>query len=339
MSASSAKNRQVRLAARPHGEPAPADWSVSTEPVPEPGEGELVVRVSHISIDPTIRGWMNDGKGYMAPVNIGDVMRALGAGTVIASRHSVFSPGQHVTGMFGVQEYALSDGDGVVGVDIDEAPLSTHLHALGMTGMTAYFGLFDIGRAEPGDTVLVSGAAGAVGSMVGQLAQIHKCRVVGIAGGPAKCSWLTDELGFDAAVDYRDGEFSRTLRAATPEGVDVYFDNVGGEVLDAGLARLRRGARVVLSGAISQYNNPDGRPAGPRNYLNLIFQRARMEGFVVLDHADRYGEAVRRIAEWLRSGELQSQEDVVVGGVDDFPATLMRLFRGENMGKVVLELT
>lgn len=339
MSASSAENRQVRLAARPHGEPTPTDWRLSTGPVPEAGDGEFVVRVSHISIDPTIRGWMNGGKGYMAPVGIGDVMRALGAGTVIASRHSGFSPGQYVTGMFGVQEYALSDGDGVVEVDIATAPLSTHLHALGMTGMTAYFGLFDIGSADPGDTVLVSGAAGAVGSMVGQLAKIHKCRAVGIAGGPSKCSWLTDELGFDAAVDYRDVDFSRALRAATPDGVDVYFDNVGGEVLDAGLARLRRGARVVLSGAISQYNNADGRPAGPRNYLNLIFQRARMEGFVVLDYADRYGEAATRISDWLRSGELQSQEDVVIGRVDDFPATLMRLFRGENLGKTVLELT
>jgi NADPH-dependent curcumin reductase CurA len=221
-------------------------------------------------------------------------------------------------------------------VDPSAVPLTTYLSALGMTGMTAYFGLFDVGALKEGETVLVSGAAGAVGSMVGQLAKIKGCTVIGIAGGPEKCATLTEELGFDAAVDYRAGSLSRTLREKAPDGVDVFFDNVGGEVLDAGLGRLTRGARVVICGAISQYNS--GQPYGPKNYLSLLVNRARMEGFVVFDYASRYAEAGAEIAGWLRAGRLRSKEHVVTGSVADFPATLLKLFHGENLGKLVLRI-
>ncbi|MBO0873450.1 MAG: NADP-dependent oxidoreductase [Pseudonocardia sp.] len=333
-------NHQVRLAARPNGEPTPEVWAHTEEPVGEPGDGQLLVRVTHISLDPAMRGWMDDRPSYIPPVGLNAVMRALGAGEVIASRHPRFAVGDHVSGLFGVQEYALSDGEGVITVDPSAAPMSTYLAALGMTGMTAYFGLFEVGALAEGDTVLVSGAAGAVGTMVGQLAKIKGCRVVGIAGGAAKCALLTGELGFDAALDYREEGLARRLREHTPDGVQVFFDNVGGAILDAGLTRLARGARVVICGAISQYNNRSdgGQVAGPSNYLSLLVNRARMEGFLVFDYADRYPEAAAEIAGWLRDGRLRSKEDVAVGSVRDFPATLLRLFRGENVGKLVLQI-
>jgi len=330
-------NHQVRLAARPAGLPTPEVWEHTTEPVPEPADGRFVVRITHLSLDPAMRGWMNAGRSYVPPVGIGEVMRALGAGEVVASRHPDFPRGAHVTGIFGVQEYAESDGTGVLAVDPSVVPLPTYLAVLGMTGMTAYFGLFDVGAPGEGETVVVSGAAGAVGSVVGQLAKIKGCRVVGIAGGPEKCAWIVDELGFDAAIDYRTEDVGRALRTHAPDGVDVYFDNVGGDVLDAALARLRRGARVVICGAISTYNATE-RPAGPANYMSLLVNRARMEGFVVFDYADRYGEAAAELGSWLREGKLRSREDVVRGGVADFPDTLLRLFRGENTGKLILQI-
>ncbi|HWN32271.1 MAG TPA: NADP-dependent oxidoreductase [Pseudonocardia sp.] len=331
-----ATNHQVRLAARPTGEPAPSDWAHTEEPVPSAAEGEILVRITHLSLDPAMRAWLDDRPSYIPPVGLNEVMRALGAAEVMESRHPGFAPGDHVTGVFGVQEYAVSDGRGVLKVDPSAVPITTYLSALGMTGMTAYFGLFDVGALKDGETVLVSGAAGAVGSMVGQLAKIKGCTVVGIAGGPEKCAMLTEELGFDAAVDYRDGSLSRKLRDAVPNGVDVFFDNVGGDVLDAGLGRLARGARVVICGAISQYNI--GLAAGPKNYLSLLVNRARMEGFVVFDYAPRYAEAGAEIAGWLNAGQLRSKEDVVAGSVADFPATLLKLFHGENVGKLVLQL-
>jgi NADPH-dependent curcumin reductase len=331
-------NHQVRLAARPAGEIRPGDWAHTEDPVPEPEDGQLVVRVSHISLDPAMRGWLNDAPSYIPPVGLNEVMRALAGGEVVVSRHPDLPVGTRVTGLFGVQEYAVSDGSGVLAVDTGVTGMPTYLAALGMTGMTAYFGLFDVGALADGETVLVSGAAGAVGSMVGQLARLRGCRVIGIAGGPEKCRWLTETLGFDAALDYRESGLGRALHGAAPDGVDVFFDNVGGPVLDAGLARLRRNGRVVICGAISQYNNT-GKPAGPANYMNLLIQRGRMEGFVVFDYADRYAEAAARIAGWLRDGSLRSEEDVVDGTVADFPETLQRLFRGENRGKLVLHLT
>ncbi|MEU3917617.1 NADP-dependent oxidoreductase [Streptomyces sp. NPDC029004] len=330
-------NRQLRLAARPVGEPRSTDWQHVEEPVAEPGDGEFLVQVLYLSIDPAMRGWMNAGKSYIRPVEIGEVMRAGAVGRVIASRHPEFSVGDHVSGSFGVQEYCVSDGRGVTKVDPAMAPLPVYLGTLGMSGMTAYFGLLDIGRPEPGQTVVVSGAAGAVGNVVGQVAKILGCRVIGIAGGERKCRSLVEEFGFDAAIDYQTEDVRKALREHAPDGVDIYFDNVGGDILDAVLTRLARGARIVICGAISQYNNTEP-VKGPSNYMSLLVNRASMTGMVVFDYADRYGEGVAQLAEWLADGRLVSREDVVSGGVETFPETLMRLFRGENLGKLVLQI-
>ncbi|WP_226352717.1 NADP-dependent oxidoreductase [Pseudonocardia sp. ICBG601] len=331
-------NHQVRLAARPQGTPGPEVWEHTTEPVPEPGEGRIVVRVSHISLDPAMRGWMNEGRSYAPPVGIGEVMRALGLGEVVASKNPDFAVGDTVTGVLGVQEYVESDGRGLQKVSpTADVPPERYLALLGMTGMTAYFGLFDVGALKEGETVVVSGAAGAVGSVVGQLAKVKGARVIGIAGGPEKCAWITDELGFDAAIDYRSENVSQRLKELAPDGVDVYFDNVGGEILDAVLGRLAMHARVVLCGAISQYN-AEGGMTGPKNYMNLLVSRARMEGFLVGDYVPRWGEAGKELAGWLAEGRLHSREDVVDGTVDDFPEVFLKLFRGENTGKLVLRL-
>ena len=329
-------NRQFRLAARPVGLPKGSDWSLVEEPVREPGEGEFLIRIEYISLDPAMRGWMNDGKSYVPPVAIGEVMRAGGAGEVVASNHPGFPVGSKVSGLFGVQQYAMSNGKGVQRVDTALAPLPTYLGVLGMTGMTAYFGLLDVGAAKTGDTVVVSGAAGAVGMVVGQVAKILGCRVVGIAGGAEKCRWLVDELGFDAAIDYKYADLRKALREHCPQGIDVYFDNVGGEILDLALAQLAMHARVVVCGAISQYNATDG-VKGPANYLSLLVNRARMQGMVVFDYAARYGEAAREMGAWLADGRLKSREDIVEG-FDTFPDALLRLFRGENTGKLLLKV-
>jgi NADPH-dependent curcumin reductase CurA len=267
-------------------------------------------------------------------VGIGDVMRALAAGRVVESRHPDYEVGEHVTGVLGVQEYALSNGEGLTKVDPEIVPLPVYLSALGMPGMTAYFGLLDIGRPAPDETVVVSGAAGAVGQMVGQIAKIKGCRAVGIAGGPEKCRYVVDDLGFDAAIDYKSEDVGEALAEHCGEGIDVYFDNVGGEILDAALARLARRARVVICGAISQYNATDG-VRGPANYLSLLVNHASMTGFVVSDYLDRWAEAGKEMAGWLAAGKLKSREDVVEG-FETFPDTLLRLFRGENTGKLVL---
>jgi NADPH-dependent curcumin reductase CurA len=270
-------------------------------------------------------------------VEIGEVMRAAGIGRVVDSRHPDYEVGEHVYGVFGVQRYAVSDGGGVTRVDTTLAPAPVHLGVLGLSGLTAYFGLLDVGRPEPGQTVVVSGAGGSVGSIAGQIARINGCRAIGIAGGAEKCRWLVEELGFDAAIDYKAGELRSQLKESAPDGVDVFFDNVGGEVLEQVLRRLARGARVVISGAVSQYNATEP-PPGPSNYMQLLVARASMTGFVIFDYADRFGEAAAQLAAWLRSGELRSREDVVEGDIEDFPEVLLRLFRGENTGKLVLAL-
>ncbi len=330
-------NHQVRLAARPSGLPRPSDWDMVEEPVPTPGAGEFVVAISYLSLDPAMRGWMNAGASYIEPVEIGDVMRAGAVGRVIASEHPGFAVGEHVYGAFGVQEYALSDGAGALKIDPQLAPLPTYLGTLGMTGMTAYFGLLDVGKLSEGDTVVVSGAAGAVGNAAGQIAKIKGARVVGIAGGEEKCRWLVEDLGFDAAIDYKAEDVRRALREAAPEGVDVYFDNVGGDILDAVLTRLARGARIVICGAVSQYNATDG-VQGPANYLSLLVARASMTGMVVFDYASRFGAAAAEIAGWMGEGRLISRDDIVDGGVGAFPETLLKLFAGENIGKLVLRV-
>ena len=331
-------NGQWRLAARPVGLPKSSDWEYVEEPVAELADGQFLVALEYLSLDPAMRGWMNEGRSYVPPVGIGEVMRAGGIGRVVESRHPDYAAGERVFGVFGVQRYAISDGGGVTRVDTSLAPAPVHLGVLGMTGLTAYFGLLDIGRPEPGQTVVVSGAAGAVGSVAGQIARIKGCRAIGIAGGPDKCAWLTEELGFDAAIDYKRGDMRAQLREHTPDGVDVYFDNVGGEILDEVLRRLARGARVVLCGAISQYN-AEQPPRGPANYMQLLVMRASMTGFLVFDFAKRYPEGVAQLAQWLRAGELRSREDVVSGGLDRFPEVFLMLFRGENTGKLVLKLT
>jgi NADPH-dependent curcumin reductase CurA len=331
-------NRQIRLAARPQGAIKPTDWEHADAPLPEPGDGQFAGVTRLISLDPAMRGWLNDVRSYIPPVGIGEVMRAGSIVEVTASNHPGFAVGDHVLGTFGVQSHVVSDGRGALRVDPDAAPLPTYLGALGMPGMTAYFGLLDVGALKgKGETVLVSGAAGAVGTMVGQIAKVKGARVVGIAGGSEKCAMLVDELGFDAAIDYRGDDLKGALRAATPDRVDVYFDNVGGDILDLALTRLNTKARVVICGAISQYNNTSA-VKGPSNYLSLLVSRARMEGFVVFDYARQYGEAAAAIAGWIGEGRITTKEHVVSGGIDDFPDTLQMLFRGENVGKLVLEV-
>jgi NADPH-dependent curcumin reductase len=333
---SDAINHQVRLAARPVGLPKRSDWQFTETPMPKPGDREVLVRTLYLSLDPAMRGWMNEGRSYIPPVGIGEVMRAGGIGRVVASNHPDFAVGDHVNGTLGVQDYAVLEGGRLTKVEPKLAPLPVFLNTLGMPGMTAYFGLLDVGQPKPGDTVVVSGAAGAVGASVGQIAKIKGCRAVGIAGGAAKCRYLVDELGFDAAIDYKAEDVREGLRTHCPKGVNVYFDNVGGDILDIVLTRLTLHARVVICGAISQYNNTTPVKA-PSNYLSLLVNRARMEGMVVFDYADRFPQARRDIAAWIAAGKLKSREDVVEG-LQTFPETLLKLFNGENFGKLVLKV-
>ncbi|HWZ45646.1 MAG TPA: NADP-dependent oxidoreductase [Candidatus Saccharimonadales bacterium] len=329
-------NHQFRLATRPVGLAKRSDWNYVEEPVGDPGPGQILIKVLYISLDPAMRGWMNDGKSYVPPVGLGEVMRAGAVGRVIASQNPGFALGDHVVGMFGVQEYALSDGQGLNKVDPKLAPLPVYLGTLGMPGMTAYFGLLDVSALKAGDTVVVSGAAGAVGMPAGQIAKIKGCRVVGIAGGPEKCQYVVKELGFDACIDYKAEDVKVALRQHCPKGVDVYFDNVGGDILDSVLTQINRGARIAICGAISQYNTTTG-VKGPSNYLSLLVNRARMEGFVVFDYAARFGAAAREMAGWMAQGKLKSREDVVPG-LETFPETFLKLFKGENFGKLVIKV-
>jgi NADPH-dependent curcumin reductase CurA len=329
-------NHRFTLASRPVGMPKRTDWSYEESAVSELQEGELLIRVLFISLDPAMRGWMNQSKSYVPPVGIGEVMRALALGQVIASRNPLFAVGKHVSGSFGVQEYFISEGKGLIEVDPRVAPLPTFLNVLGMTGMTAYFGLLATGQPQPGDTVVVSAAAGAVGSVVGQIAKIKGCRAVGIAGGADKCRYLVTDLGFDAAVDYKSEDVAAALRKSCPQAINIYFDNVGGDILEAALANLARGARVVICGAISQYNNT-GPMQGPRNYMSLLVHRATMKGMLVFDYADRYAQAAQEMGGWMRAGKLKSREDIVEG-LETFPDTFLKLFRGENQGKLILKV-
>ena len=334
-------NHQVRLAARPVGLPKPADWLHSREPARRPADGEIQIKVLYLSIDPAMRGWMNEGKSYIPPVKIGEVMRAGGVGQVVASNSPLFAVGDHVSAMTGAQEYWTGRADdtsaGLMRIDPHLAPLPVWLNALGMPGMTGYFGLTEIGRPQPGETVVVSGASGAVGQTVGQVARHLGCRAVGIAGGREKCDFVVNQLGFDACIDYKSGSLRDGLKTHCPNGVDVYFDNVGGEILDTVLTRINLKARIVICGAISQYNNTVP-VRGPSNYLSLLVNRARMEGMVVFDFADRYPEAVQVIGQWILAGSLKTREDVVVG-LEQFADALLMLFEGKNFGKLVLQVS
>jgi NADPH-dependent curcumin reductase CurA len=331
-------NHKFLLAARPVGMPKRSDWTYAEEPLAEPKEGELLVQVLYISLDPAMRGWMNDARSYTPPVGIGELMRALGVGVVTASRNPRFAVGDQVSGVFGVQEYAVTDGRGVTKIDARIVPLPKYLSVLGMPGMTAYFGLLDTGQPKPGEMVVVSAAAGAVGALVGQIAKIKNCHVVGIAGGAEKCRYIVQELGFDAAIDYKSTseDVKQSLRKHCPEGIDVYFDNVGGAILDAALANLARGARIVICGAISQYNNI-GPVTGPSNYMSLLVNRATMKGMMVFDYADRYPQAGAEMGGWMAAGKLKSREDIVEG-LATFPETLLKLFKSENSGKLILKV-
>jgi NADPH-dependent curcumin reductase CurA len=329
-------NRQFRLRRRPVGRPSRNDFELCTTGIEPPAAGQILVRVHYLSLDPGMRGWMDEGRSYMPPVAIGEVMRAFGIGTVLASRSELFAPGEVAVGLTGVQDFSVADAVNFSRIDPALAPLPRFLGALGLSGMTAYFGLLDIGQPRSGDCLVVSAAAGAVGALVGQIGRIHGCRVVGIAGGQRKCRYLRDELGFDVAIDYRAEDVGQALQAACPAGVDIYFDNVGGEILDQVLARLAPQARVVICGAISQYNRA-GRVQGPANYLSLLVRRARMQGFLVFDYAPRYSEASAALAGWLSSGALKADEDVD-RGLETFPEALGKLFTGEHLGKLVLEV-
>ncbi|CAK14378.1 NADP-dependent oxidoreductase [Pseudomonas entomophila] len=332
----STRNRRFLLAKRPVGAVRREDFTYEEVATEQPAEGEVLVKNLYLSLDPAMRGWMNEGKSYIAPVALGQVMRALGVGEVIASRHPEFKVGDHVNGALGVQDYYTGAPQGLYKIDPRLAPLPRYLSALGMTGMTAYFALLDVGQPKAGETVVISGAAGAVGSIAGQIAKLKGCRVIGIAGGAQKCQYLKDELGFDGVIDYKAEDVLAGLKRECPGGVDVYFDNVGGDILDAVLSRLNFKARVVICGAISQYNNKEA-VKGPANYLSLLVNRARMEGFVVMDYVKEYGKAAQEMAGWLANGKVKSKEDVVEG-LETFPETLLKLFSGENFGKLVLKV-
>jgi NADPH-dependent curcumin reductase CurA len=329
-------NKQWLLAERPVGEPNDATFSFKETELPELKDDEVKVKIEYISLDPAMRGWMNDAKSYIEPVAIGDVMRAGTVGVITESKNSDFAVGEHVYGHLGVQSYAIVNPKGLHKVDPSLAPLPRYLGVLGMPGMTGYFGLLKTGEPKAGETVVISGAAGAVGGVVGQIAKIKGCRVVGIAGGQEKCDFLINELGFDAAIDYKNTSVRKGLKETCPDGVDVFFDNVGGDILDDVLTRINFKARIVVCGAISQYNNTTP-VKGPSNYLSLLVNRAKMEGIVVFDNAKDYGKAAKEMAEWINEGKLVAKEHVVEG-IEKFPDTLMMLFRGQNFGKLVLKV-
>lgn len=338
----SATNRCVVLCKRPAPGPvAESAWAVEKRPVEAPGDGEVLVEVAYIDVQPAMRSWLNENPPYTRRIEEGEVMRAQGVGKIVASRHPEYAVGEHVHGTLGVQAFCVirpgpEPGRQLTRLNLALAPLHQHLSALGSSGMTAYFGLLDVGLLKRSDTVVISSAAGAVGSVAGQIAKLHGCRVVGIAGGPDKCRYLVEELGFDAAVDYKVENPFEGLAAHCPEGIDLYFDNVGGELLDLALLLLRKRARVVISGMLSQYIATT--PAtGPKFYGMLLLRHARMEGFLAADYSERYPEARERIADWMRDGSIRSREHIVEG-IEAFPQTFPMLFDGRSFGKLLIRV-
>lgn len=329
-------NRQWLLAARPHGMVKPSDFEYRESPVPEPGDGEVLIRTLYLSFDPAMRGWMEDRPSYLPPVQIGEPMRAGAVGQVVKSNHPDFAPGDFVQGLLGWQDYACPRAAAGVTKIPEGTPLTWPLGVLGITGLTAYFGLLDLGEPKAGDTVVVSGAAGATGSVAGQIAKIHGCRVIGIAGGPEKCAWLTDEAHFDEAIDYKNEDVAARLAALCPDSINVFFDNVGGPILEAALDQMAQRGRVVLCGGISGYNE-ETPPPGPRNYMNLVLRRCRMEGFIVIDYVARFAEGAKDLAGWVAEGRITHAEDVQEG-FEKAPDCLLRLYRGDNRGKQLLKL-
>ncbi|WP_228851510.1 NADP-dependent oxidoreductase [Aegicerativicinus sediminis] len=330
-------NQQWILAKRPIGFPEIDTWEVKNSEIPKPSSGEMLLKHLYVSIDPAMRGWMNKGKSYIEPIEIGAVMRA----GVIAEVMEVgdgapFQKGDILTGWNGVQQYSITNGKGWQKIPSSQLPLPYYLGALGMTGLTAYFGLLEVGKAKEGDVVLVSAAAGAVGSVVCQIAKIKGCKVIGIAGGKAKCDYLINELNIDKALDYKAENFLRELRVSCADGIDVYFDNVGGEILDAALTLLKRHARIVICGAISQYNN-DKKIKGPNNYMSLLVNRATMQGMVVFDYKEKYPSALSEMGKWVKEGKLKS-EFTIIEGIENFYKAFKTLFSGEKQGKLVLKV-
>jgi hypothetical protein len=326
-----APSREIHLAARPHGVPQPTDFDLVDVDVPDPDDGQVLIRNAYVSVDPYMRGRMNDAKSYVPPFALGEALTGGAVGQVVASRNGRVEEGSWVVHNLGWRELALSDGTGLLGVDPAVASVSTALGVLGMPGLTAYVGLLDVGRAQEGETVFVSGAAGAVGSVVGQIARLKGCRVIGSAGSAEKVAWLR-ELGFDEAFDYREV----TAREALKEGIDLYFDNVGGPTLEAALAALRMRGRVVACGAISQYNATE-LPSGPRNLFLVVTKRLRIEGFIVSDHFDRMPAFLGEVAPWVRDGSVRYRE-TVVDGIENAPAAFIGLLAGENIGKMLVRV-
>jgi NADPH-dependent curcumin reductase CurA len=330
-------NRQYFLASRPAGLPDSNDVQVRDAPVPEPAAGEVVLRNLYISLDPAIRGWMGDAPNYIEPIRLGDAVRSTVIGRVVRSNSPDYPPGDVAMTMGGWERYTTVQAATLNRLDEHAGiPLSAFLGVLGPTGLTAYFGLLEVGKPKSGETVLVSAAAGAVGSIVGQIARMQGCRVVGMAGSDDKCRWLQDELGFDAVINYKTcGDLVSAIRTACPSGVDVYFDNVGGEILDAALLCLNKFARVAVCGWISTYNVPNA--PGPVNLWQLVAESVTVQGFTVLDYIDRFAEGVGQLAQWLMAGELKHREEVV-DGLDNILPTFLRLFDGSNQGKLVIRL-
>jgi NADPH-dependent curcumin reductase CurA len=333
---SSDVNRQVRLARRPTGLVEPEDFELVTEPLPELADGEALMRVIYLGMDATVRTWLNKGEGYLPAVEVGEVVRCSGIGRVVATRCDAYQIGDVGYGLPGWQDYAIIRDDLFTTKIEDVGDLASMMSVFGATGAAAYFGLLDVGRIAEGETVVVSAAGGATGSIAGQIAKIKGCRVVGIAGSDEKCAWVVDELGFDGCINHRTADLGRELAELCPDRVDVYFDNVGGPILDAVLGRLNQGGRVVLCGAISVYND-QGRPPGPSNYLNLISRRGRMEGFITLDFWDRFPECFDQLRQWADAGQLHWREQRY-DGLETAPEALNALFTGANTGKVIVQV-
>ena len=330
-------NKKMILVNRPVGIPEKNTWDYEEESIPEILDGQILIKHQYISLDPAMRGWITNSKSYIPPVEIGTVMRAGTVGEVIKVKNNTnFKVGDFVSGWGGVQEYSISDGKNYNIIKDKNNPLYRYLGALGMPGMTAYFGIINEGKIKTGDIVLVSAAAGAVGSLVGQIAKIKGCRVIGIAGGNEKCKYVKEQLGFDEVIDYKNDNIYSALKKYCPEGIDVYFDNVGGQILEAALAKLRMNARVVVCGAISQYNNKS-KIKGPSNYLSLLVNRATMKGMVVFDYKNDYPIAIKQISEWFSEGKLKSNESVF-NGIDNFYEIFLKLFNGNKRGKLILKI-
>lgn len=334
-------NRQFRLATRPVGEITQSNFEYREEPIPNPKEGEVLVRTIYLSLDPTNRIWMSDMEQYMPPVQIGEVMRGVNLGVVEASKNPNFKEGDLVSGMLGWQDYAIAEGDS--GISLSRlphplpAPLATFLGPLGPTGYTAYFGLLDIGQPKAGETVVVSAASGAVGSIVGQIAKIKGCRVVGITGSDDKCRWIQEELGFDAAINYKTADLESALAQACPHGIDVYFDNVGGSILDAVLTQVNLHARIPLCGLISTYNAKEPVP-GPYNFSQILMKRVRVQGLIILDYFPRFPEAIKDIGQWIKEGKIKYAEEIVEG-LENAPKAILKLFDGNKMGKLIVKVS